>query len=212
MLGYGAAREAPTRAYFGQGNRQVLLNDIDCSGMELNIEECQHSGWRQNICHHREDASAVCYQKGEVPLPLRLVDGNLPSDGRIEVLIGGRWGTICDDDWDLQDAQVVCSSLGYSGAAKALTKGSVTPGNASLPIYFDNVACDGDEDGLEFCRHHGVGNHNCDHSKDAGVECISGNPGDEGRSRQAREVEKVEIKKEDVEWMMELVDLNIDWN
>ncbi|XP_072020799.1 uncharacterized protein [Amphiura filiformis] len=209
MLGYGAAREAPTKAYFGQGNIQVLLNDVDCSGMELNIEECQHSGWRQNYCYHREDAGAVCYQKGEIPLPIRLVDGNLPTDGRIEVLIGEQWGTICDDDWDLQDAQVVCSSLGYSGAARALTKGSVTPGNTSLPIYFDNVACDGDEAGLEFCRHHGVGNHDCDHSKDAGVECISD---DESRSRQAREVEKMETTKEDVEWMMELVDLNIDWN
>ena len=40
--------------------------------------------------------------------------GGRRSVGRVEVCIGGRYGTICDEYWDYQDASVVCSQLGFS--------------------------------------------------------------------------------------------------
>ena len=34
--------------------------------------------------------------------------------GRVEVCIGGRYGTICDDVWDAEDSSVVCNQIGFS--------------------------------------------------------------------------------------------------
>ena len=52
---------------------------------------------------------------------IRLQDGMLPLEGRIEIFIGNKWGAVSDDNWDLQDALVVCRQLGFSQAKVVLT-------------------------------------------------------------------------------------------
>jgi hypothetical protein len=92
--------------------------------------------------------------------------------GRVEIFVNGRWGTICDDLWDINDARVVCRQLGYQYTVRALQGGDVPEGTGQ--IWLTNVRCNGSEQNLLSCSHDGLGNHYCGHSEDAGVECSSG--------------------------------------
>ncbi|KAA0724889.1 Scavenger receptor cysteine-rich type 1 protein M160 CD163 antigen-like 1 [Triplophysa tibetana] len=99
---------------------------------------------------------------------IRLVNGTNLCSGRVEVLHEGVWGTVCDDGWDLKNADVVCRQLGCGAAMEA--KNSSYFGQGSGPIWLDNVACIGNETSLENCFAPPWGTHNYEHD-DAGVIC-----------------------------------------
>ena len=90
--------------------------------------------------------------------------------GRVEMFHEGVWGTICDDNWDLADANVVCKQLGFPGAREALLGNQVPNGNGK--IWLDEVQCTGNERWLSNCLHNDLGINDCGHHEDAGVQCI----------------------------------------
>ena len=49
---------------------------------------------------------------------IRLIGGTRPNEGRVEVCLNNRWGTVCDDAWGTVDASVACRQLGYSAHSK----------------------------------------------------------------------------------------------
>ena len=92
--------------------------------------------------------------------------------GRVEVNYNGQgWGTVCDDGWILEDADVVCRMLGYSSAANA-TRAAYFGQGVGL-VWLDEVLCSGGEQSYLECSHSEVGAHDCRHSEDAGVICSS---------------------------------------
>ncbi|NWU98197.1 MARCO protein, partial [Upupa epops] len=95
---------------------------------------------------------------------IRIAGGG--NRGRVEIFHKGTWGTICDDSWDKQDADVVCRMLGYNSALSAFTAPA-----GSGQIWLDDVNCQGGEHSIFDCSKPDWGVNNCSHSEDAGVHC-----------------------------------------
>ncbi len=51
---------------------------------------------------------------------IRLRGGSTQFEGRVEVCLGGAWGTVCDDGWSYFDGIVTCRQLGFSTRGKTI--------------------------------------------------------------------------------------------
>lgn len=44
----------------------------------------------------------------------RIAGGRVPNEGRVEIYRNRKWGVVCRDDWDMDDAKVACRVAGFS--------------------------------------------------------------------------------------------------
>ena len=106
---------------------------------------------------------------------VRFVEDNVrsPIEGEIEVYYGGQWDRICNIDWDIDDAKVVCQELGFTGAISA--KYSKATHKVYTTAILDGALCTGEEHQLIDCpRLVPLSNVTSDCSRNyAGVTCMS---------------------------------------
>ena len=103
---------------------------------------------------------------------VRLVGGDTKLEGRVEVFLLGQWGTVCDYNWDIVDAIVVCRQLGNLQAVEAPRYAAF--GAGSGPTWYHSLYCTGTERNLTECSK-STSNFGsaCPHSRDAGAVCSS---------------------------------------
>ncbi|NXB27149.1 DMBT1 protein, partial [Rhagologus leucostigma] len=94
--------------------------------------------------------------------------------GRVEVFHAGRWGTVCDDSWDLADARVTCRQVRCGPALWA--SGGAQFGRGSGVIWLDETNCTGAEPHLGACPARAWGRNDCYHGEDAGAVCAGAAP------------------------------------
>ncbi|XP_016377169.1 scavenger receptor cysteine-rich type 1 protein M130-like, partial [Sinocyclocheilus rhinocerous] len=162
-LDCGAPVQVLGAAAFGKGDTQMWTQEIQCRGNESQIHLCPTSLPHKYNCSHDNDVGLVC------AATLRLVNGNSPCAGRVEVLHRGQWGTVCHDSWAMPDAAVVCRELDCGEPVDAL--GAAHFGQGSGPIWMSVLTCTGTESTLKNCGSAGWNEHACTHNHDAGVIC-----------------------------------------
>ena len=103
---------------------------------------------------------------------VRLAGGDR-YQGRVEIEVKGKWGTVCDNRWDIREGDVVCRQLGYVGANQTFKGAQFGEGNGT--IWLKNLDCTGNESSLLLCRNakENLGAAGCTHAQDASVRCKS---------------------------------------
>uniref|UniRef100_A0A8D2LD80 Lysyl oxidase homolog n=1 Tax=Varanus komodoensis TaxID=61221 RepID=A0A8D2LD80_VARKO len=139
MFGFPADKKYNVKVYRMVANRRkhrYWAYSMDCTGTEAHIASCKLGGRiskaRGNITCENGMPVVVSCTPGRAFAPsshsgfqkhplVRLKGGAKTGEGRVEVLMNGEWGTVCDDQWSLAAASVVCRELGFGSAKEAIT-------------------------------------------------------------------------------------------
>ncbi|XP_074427291.1 scavenger receptor cysteine-rich type 1 protein M130-like [Larus michahellis] len=163
QLGCGSAVQAHAKAVFGPGSGPIWMDLVYCHGNESALSDCIHRGWGKHNCDHSEDAGVTC--SGFV----RLVGGDNPCSGRVEIHDRNEWKTVCDSDFGPKAADVVCRELQYGTALSV--PGAVHFGEGSGPMWDRELQCVGNESLLSSCPTGSPRDQPCTHANAAGVTC-----------------------------------------
>ncbi|KAK6179246.1 hypothetical protein SNE40_011650 [Patella caerulea] len=153
---------------------------MNCTGTEPSLLNCSFND-RLNLgnCAKADSAAAACFND-TIGIQYRLVNGTSEQNGRVEINVGGVWGTVCDFDWDDREAGVVCRQLGFSDGYGI---SNAHYGQGTGPIWLGEIRCKGTETELHKCPHSGFSSEviygnsyrygSCKrHRDDASVYCV----------------------------------------
>ena len=134
-------------------NDQLYLKGNTC----IKRQQCRHSQ-----TYFIQDINDVS---------VRLANGSNQLEGRIEIKLYTKWGTICDDNFNLKAGDVICRMLNMGKAERVYKESHFGRAASEVPIHLDDVMCEGNENDISECSHKGIGLHDCSHLEDVGLRC-----------------------------------------
>uniref|UniRef100_A0A8C0AP50 SRCR domain-containing protein n=1 Tax=Buteo japonicus TaxID=224669 RepID=A0A8C0AP50_9AVES len=175
-LGCGNGGSLETRLPSGNVSGPTWLDNVQCGEKTSSFWQCPSAPWNPQSCEDlREETHITCNGNSEAPgctgreEKIRAVGGEDRCSGRVEVWHRGSWGTVCDDSWDMRDAEVACRQLGCVPAVSALHEAAFGMGKG--PIWLEQVECRGTELSLQDCWARPGDGGACRHKEDAAVNC-----------------------------------------
>ncbi|XP_032400745.1 scavenger receptor cysteine-rich type 1 protein M130-like isoform X3 [Xiphophorus hellerii] len=100
---------------------------------------------------------------------VRLVQGTNRCSGRLEVKTNQSWSSVCEKDFDLQDAEVVCREIGCG--PPSVHQGALY-GEAEAPVGSREFLCEGSESALLNCSSRkSSGRNSCSPGQAVGLTC-----------------------------------------
>uniref|UniRef100_A0A3Q4GF81 SRCR domain-containing protein n=1 Tax=Neolamprologus brichardi TaxID=32507 RepID=A0A3Q4GF81_NEOBR len=104
--------------------------------------------------------------------PVKAIDWTLKTAAsvfrRLEVKSNQSWSSVCEADFDQQDAEVVCRELGCG--PPSVLQGALY-GEVEAPVWSKEFQCGGHESALLDCRSSGSARNSCSAGKAVGLTC-----------------------------------------
>ncbi|XP_074501546.1 scavenger receptor cysteine-rich type 1 protein M130-like [Sebastes fasciatus] len=161
----------------------AACRDLDC-GSAVSVEQREESSYRSvwrivSDCVQSGSTLRECATSGSSNSILnltcsdsvRLVNGTSLCSGRLEVKTNHSnqwWSSVCEADFDQQDAEVVCRELGCG--APSVLQGALY-GDVETSMWTKEFQCGGTESALLDCRSSGSDRNTCSPGKAVGLTC-----------------------------------------
>uniref|UniRef100_UPI003AAF23AC scavenger receptor cysteine-rich type 1 protein M130-like n=1 Tax=Centroberyx gerrardi TaxID=166262 RepID=UPI003AAF23AC len=129
---------------------------------------CLQSGSTLRECVLTKSSSSSVSLQITCSESVRLVDGTSLCSGRLEVKSNQSWSSVCEADFDQQDAEVVCRELGCG--APSVLQGALY-GEVEAPMWTEEFQCEGSESVLLDCGSSGSARNTCSPGKAVGLTC-----------------------------------------
>ena len=102
--------------------------------------------------------------------------GSSATEGYVEALgTNGQWGGVCDNSFNLFDAHVICTMLGFPTALEAIANSKASelygPSPSGYNFVLDKLDCRGSESSIFHCPLANEITDICGPTQIAGVKC-----------------------------------------